>query len=115
METLDPHDDITSALRRLARQEQFLEVVSREEAVARVHRHLALAPLANETLPLARALGRVLAHAAIAEADVPRFDRASVDGFALRASDTTAARARGPRTRTPHPEILTPGVQPLIS
>src|SRR5260370_6398786 len=115
METLDPPEDITTAWRRLARQEKFLEVVSREEAVARFHRHLALAPLANETLPLSRALGRVLAHAAIAEVDVPGFDRASVDGFALRAADTTAASDREPRTLTLNREILTPGVEPRIA
>jgi putative molybdopterin biosynthesis protein len=115
METLDPPDDITTALRRLARQEQFLEVVSREEAVARFHGHLALAPLANDTLPLSRALCRVLAHAAIAEVDVPGFDRASVDGFAVRAADTAAARDREPRTLTLNREILTPGVEPRIA
>ena len=112
---LDPPDDIATALRRLARQEQFLEVVNREEAVARFHRHLALAPLASETLPLSCALGRVLMKAAIAEVDVPGFDRASVDGFAVRAADTAAASDREPRILTLNREILTPGVEPRIA
>ena len=55
--------DIEAALARLARQEQFLEVVSSEEATLRFHRHLALRPLGGEELPLSLALNRVLAQA----------------------------------------------------
>ena len=44
--------DIPTALRSLARQEQFLDVVDRDEALARFHRHLKLCPLGAETLPL---------------------------------------------------------------
>src|ERR1700761_7718244 len=102
----DPPDDLATELSRLARQEQFLDVVNRDEAVARFHRHLTLAPSATETLPLSRALGRVLAHAAIADVDVPGFDRASVDGFALRAADTAAASDREPRRLTLNREVL---------
>ena len=40
--------NIEAALARLARQEQFLEVVSSEEATLRFHRHLALRPLGGE-------------------------------------------------------------------
>src|SRR6266403_2855585 len=109
---LDSPDEIAIALRRLARQEQFLEVVDRDEETVRFHRHLVLRPLASETVSLSCALGRVLATAAVAEVDVPGFDRASVDGFAVRAADTSAASQRNPRTLTLNREILTPGVQP---
>src|SRR5438477_3750412 len=112
---LDSPDEITTALRRLARQEQFLEVVDCAEATARFHRHLVLRPLASETLSLSRALGAVRAAAAVAEVHVPGFDRASVDGFALRAADTAAASGRNPRTLTLNSEILTPGVEPRIA
>ena len=37
-------NDIPTALRSLARQEQFLDVVDRDEATARFHRHLRAAP-----------------------------------------------------------------------
>jgi putative molybdopterin biosynthesis protein len=53
-------NDISMALQSLARQEQFLDVVDRDEAVARFHQHLKLRPLGAENVPLSRALGRVL-------------------------------------------------------
>jgi putative molybdopterin biosynthesis protein len=89
--------DLIAAIRRAARQEQFLEVVSAEEARARFARHLDLSPLRGETVTLASALGRVLAHDVIAPIDVPPFDRANVDGFALRSADTAGASDTGPR------------------
>ncbi len=42
----------------------------------------------SETVPLTRALGRVLAEDIAAEEYVPDFDRSTVDGYALRAKDT---------------------------
>ena len=85
-------NDIPTALRSLARQEQFLDVVDRDTATARFQQHLKLRPLGAKTVPLSQALGRVLACAVIADVDVPGFDRSSVDGFAVRA-DSSAARA----------------------
>src|SRR5205823_10334311 len=111
---LHPSEEITAALRRLARQEQFLEVVGRDQATARFHRHLVLAPLGSEIIPLDRSRGRVLATSAVAEVDVPGFDRASVDGFAVLAADTTNASERQPRFLILNGEILTPGTQPNI-
>ena len=73
---------LEAALEQLARQDQFLEVVGRDEATARFHRHLKLQPLGTETVPLALALGRVLARDVVAGVDVPGFDRSNVDGFA---------------------------------
>ena len=105
-------NDITTALRTLARQEQFLDVVDRDEAAFRFQRHLKLRPLGSERVPLSQATGRVLARAIVAEVDVPGFDRASVDGFALRADDTVGASERAPRILTVNHEILTPGKEP---
>ena len=82
--------ELLDAVRRAARQEQFLEVVSAEEARARFERALDLSPLPAETVALAAALGRVLAHDLVAPLDVPPFDRSGVDGFAVRAADTLA-------------------------
>src|SRR5215471_10134692 len=107
-------NDIPAALRSLARQEQFLDVVDRDTATARFHRHLELRPLGAETAPLSQALGRVLARAVIADVDVPGFDRSSVDGFAVRADDTVGASERAPKTLTLNSEILTPGTEPQI-
>ncbi|MDP9228020.1 MAG: molybdopterin molybdotransferase MoeA, partial [Actinomycetota bacterium] len=55
-----------------------------------------VSPLEAEPVPLREALGRVLA-ADIASADpVPGFDNSSMDGFAVRATDTRGASAEAP-------------------
>src|ERR1700731_143932 len=108
-------NDIPTALRNLARQEQFLDVVDRDTATARFHRHLKLRPLGAETVPLSQALGRVLARGVIADVDVPGFDRASVDGFAVRADDTVGASERAPIALALNGEILTPGAVPHVT
>lgn len=48
--------------------------------------------------PLAEAAGRVLAADVVAGADVPPFDRAAMDGFAVIADDTSGAARESPRT-----------------
>jgi molybdopterin molybdotransferase len=59
---------------------------------ARARMLAAVAPLATtERVPLAEALGRVLAAAVVAEVDVPSADNAAMDGFALRWADLEAA------------------------
>src|ERR1700730_11073100 len=108
-------NDIPTALRSLARQEQFLDVVDRDTATARFHRHLKLRPLGAETVQLPQALGRVLAREVIADVDVPGFDRASVDGFAVRADDTVGASERAPKALALKGEILTPGAVPHLT
>ena len=57
----DAESELLAAVRAAARQEQFLEVVSAEEARKRFEAHLDLAPLPAERVTLADALGRVLA------------------------------------------------------
>ena len=78
------------------RQEQFLDVVSMEEARTRWRAALDLTPKPAESVPLADALGRVLAETVRATGDVPAFDRSNVDGFAVRATDTFGAEERTP-------------------
>jgi molybdopterin molybdotransferase len=43
------------------------------------------------TVPLNKALNRVLAEDLVAKEDLPRFDKSAVDGYALRAEETTGA------------------------
>jgi len=50
--------------------------------------------LGTETVPLEEALGRVLAEEIIADIDLPPFDRARMDGFAVRSSDVTTSPVR---------------------
>lgn len=50
----------------------------------------------TERVPLEHASGRVLAADAVAEADVPPFTRASMDGYAVVAADTASASRTSP-------------------
>lgn len=106
---------LLAAVRAAARQEQFLEIVSAEEARARFARHLELGPKGVETVPLAAALGGVLAHDVLAPVDVPPFDRSSVDGFAVRAADTVGASEAMPRRFVLNAEVLACGVVPKLA
>jgi putative molybdopterin biosynthesis protein len=106
---------LLEAVRAAARQEQFLEVVSAEEARARFERHLDLKPLAPETVPIADALGRVLAADVRALNDAPPFDRANVDGFAVRAADTVGATDSAPRRLMLNSEVLVCGRPPELT
>ncbi len=108
-------DDRKAALLRAARQEQFLEVVDRDEAEARFRKHLRLEPLGEESISLEQALGRVLARDIVADFDVPGFDRSVMDGFAVRAADTAGASDDQPRMLRLNQEILTPGVVPQVT
>ena len=66
-------------------QEQFLTILSREEAAARFDAALFPRDVPQDSVALPDALGRVLARDVCAPIDVPPFDRSNVDGFALRA------------------------------
>jgi putative molybdopterin biosynthesis protein len=108
-------DDFSEALARASRQEQFLTVLSREEALTRFRSavpHVALGP---ETVTLDRALGRVLSADVASPIDVPPFDRALVDGFAVRAADTRGADSAEPRRLRLNREILACGVAPGLA
>ena len=109
-----PESALIDAVRRAARQEQFLEVVSAEEATKRFRAHLDLAPCGIETVPLADALGRVLARDLTAPIDVPPFDRSGVDGFAVRATDTTGASDSTPQRLTLNREVIACGHAPRV-
>src|SRR5262245_47769426 len=82
----------------MSSQEQFLNVIDRDEAEARFRSALALQPLGVEQILLADALGRVLAADVVARVDVPSFDRSNFDGFALHAADTFRASELEPRS-----------------
>src|SRR6266853_285749 len=92
-------------------QDQFLDVIDRDEAERRFRAALDLRPLAAESVPLAEALGRVLAEDVVAPLDVPSFDRSNVDGFAVHAEDTFGASDEQPRILHLNAESLVPGVE----
>lgn len=78
------------------RQQQFLNVIDRDEAEKRYRAVLDLSPLESEVIALEDALGRVLSEDVIAAIDVPNFDRANVDGYAVRSEDTFGATEERP-------------------
>ncbi len=109
-----PGAAILDAVRRAARQEQFLEVVSAAEARRRFEACIDRSPLGAETQPLAAILGRVLAANVIAPVDAPPFDRANVDGFAVRAADTAGASDGAPKRLALNAEVIACGVEPAV-
>lgn len=102
-------------VRKAARQEQFLEVVSAQEAHARFSKALDLHPKGSEKVSLANALGRVLAEDTLAPVDAPPFDRSSVDGFAVRSADTMGASDTSPVRLLLNNEVLACGVEPKLA
>ena len=96
------------------RQQQFLEVVERDDAERRWRETLQLVPRGIEEVPLASALGRVLAENVIAHVDVPSFDRSNLDGFAIRAQDSFGADEERPIRLSLNGETIPTGVQPRV-
>src|SRR6476660_2263917 len=65
-----------------------------EEAVERIL--TAVPKPLGECVPLADAFRRISAEHILSPVDLPGFDNSSVDGYAVRASDVTAAQAGAP-------------------
>jgi putative molybdopterin biosynthesis protein len=99
-------------------QEQFLTILSREDAMARFETALFPRELATEDRPLAGALGLALARDIVAGIDVPPFDRSNVDGFAVRSADLASAGEATPVRLVLNDEVIACGtapVQPVLS
>ena len=95
-------------------QQQFLEVLDRDEAELRWRRVIDTTPLPREVVRLDEALGRVLADDMRAAVDVPGFDRSNMDGFALRAANTYGAMEEKPVLLRLNGEVVPTGVVPAI-
>jgi len=93
-------------------QEQFLDVIDRDEAERRFHDVIRLEPLGEESVSLDDALGRILSRDAVATVDVPSFDRSNYDGFAVRAADTFGATEEDPRCLELLDEVIATAVVP---
>ncbi len=96
------------------KQEQFLTVVTAEKAHRIWREALCPAPLGEEQVPLAEALGRVLAQNMISRVDVPFFDRSNVDGYAVRSEDTFGAEETEPGLLRLTDEVIHTSVVPKI-
>ncbi|MFX1362801.1 MAG: molybdopterin biosynthesis protein, partial [Promethearchaeota archaeon] len=74
----------------------FKELVTLEQALQILSKHLKLVP-DIEKISLASAQKRILGQNIISPIDVPGFDRATMDGFAVIAEDTFGAEETRPR------------------
>jgi len=92
----------------------FLKTVSKAEAERKWHHALRLGPLDGEEVPLAEAQGRVLDDDVLVPIDVPPFDRALVDGYAVRAPDTFEANEDAPVRLELLPEKVPAGAVPTM-
>src|SRR3954453_12350137 len=100
--------------RSASEQEQFLEILSREDALARFEAALFPRAMLSETLKLVDALGAPLAEDVTAPIDVPPFDRSNVDGFAVRSADLTMAGEGAPVRLALNNESIHCGVAPKL-
>ncbi|MGA8902908.1 MAG: molybdopterin biosynthesis protein, partial [Bradyrhizobium sp.] len=94
-------------------QDQFLTILTREDALARFEAALFPRATASEGLPLADALGQALAADVVSPIDVPPFDRSNVDGFALRSADLALAGEATPIRLILNDEIIACGTAPM--
>jgi putative molybdopterin biosynthesis protein len=95
-------------------QEQFLQVLDRDEADLRFRAAINLTPCGIETVPLDAALGRVLSAHVVSLVDVPFFDRSNVDGYAVVAQDTFGASEEVPRSLLVAEEEIHTGIVPTV-
>jgi molybdenum cofactor synthesis domain-containing protein len=93
-------------------QDQFLTILSREEALARFETALFPRALPSDLRPLADALGCVLAEDVVAPIDVPPFDRSNVDGFAVRSADLASVSEAAPMRLVLNDEVIACGTAP---
>ena len=93
-------------------QDQFLTILSREEALQRFDAALFPRELPVEQRKLAEAVGCSLAKDILSPIDVPPFDRSNVDGFAVRSTDLTSAAEFAPVHLTLNQEIIACGTAP---
>jgi putative molybdopterin biosynthesis protein len=96
------------------RQQQFLEILDRDEAERRWREVIDTVPVGEESIALESCLGRVLAEDVRAEVDVPGFDRSNMDGFAVRAEDTYGASEEAPARLRLNDETIPTGVAPRV-
>jgi putative molybdopterin biosynthesis protein len=94
-------------------QDQFLTILSREDALTRFEAALFPHAVTSERRRLSDALGQALADDVVSPIDVPPFDRSNVDGFAVRAADLTRAGEATPVRLALNEEVIACGTAPI--
>ncbi|MCX7944907.1 MAG: molybdopterin molybdenumtransferase MoeA, partial [Deltaproteobacteria bacterium] len=69
-------------------------MISYEEALNKVMKNIK--PLNSEELDISEAIFRYLFNDIYSPSDMPRFDNSSMDGYAIKSSDTIGANKRSP-------------------
>ena len=93
-------------------QDQFLTILSREEALERFEAALFPREVSTEQRKLAEAVGCALARDILSPIDVPPFDRSNVDGFAVRSTDLASAAEFAPVHLMLNEEVIACGTPP---
>ena len=93
-------------------QDQFLTILSREEALLRFEAALFPREVSTEQRKLAEAVGCALARDILSPIDVPPFDRSNVDGFAVRSTDLASAAEFAPVHLILNEEVIACGTAP---
>src|SRR3979411_1850261 len=99
-------------------QDQFLTILSREDALARFEAALFPRAVPSEQRSLADALGCACGEYVVAPIDVPPFDRSNVDGFAVRSADLASAGEAAPVRMILNDEVIpcrSPPTHPVLS
>jgi len=97
-----------------SQQQQFLNVIDRDEAERRWRGAFMIPPdgCGSELIALTDALGRVLSEDVVSKVDVPFFDRSNLDGFAVRAADTYGVDEEHPARLKLSKEVIHTAVVP---
>jgi molybdopterin molybdotransferase len=80
----------------MSKMTPFEQLISYDEALERIHK--SITPIERtETVSIENALDRVLTENVVANMSVPPFNRAAMDGYAVKAEDTHGASSSKPR------------------
>ncbi len=84
-------------MRSLGERKVFRTLVTIEEAHAELRKHFRPEPVSIDEISVSEAMGRTLAQDIVSPIDVPGFDRAAMDGYAVIAEDTFGADDDNPK------------------
>jgi len=84
-------------VKALGDRKVFRTLVTIEDALAELYKYFKPQPVSTDQVPTSESIGRVLAQDVVAQIDVPGFDRAAMDGYAVIAEDTFGADDDNPK------------------
>jgi putative molybdopterin biosynthesis protein len=84
-------------VKALENRKVFRTLVSIEDALSELHKYFKPELASTDEVPVTDSMGRTLAEDVVAQIDVPGFDRAAMDGYAVVAEDTFGADDDNPK------------------